>query len=94
MVQYSERATLQQLSTKYCALHFKHLTVANMSDVRSKWWRGQRRRGGEAGGGSLAVSAQSVSSRDQCDHSRYWPGVILLKTELFSYLTIHKQGDI
>ena len=58
---YSERATLHQLSTKYCALYFEHFNVANTSDVRGKCCRGQRRRGGEAGGGSLPVSAQSVS---------------------------------
>ena len=58
---YSERATLQQLSRKYCTLHFEHLTVANTSDVRIECCRGRRRQGGEAGGGSLPVSAQSVS---------------------------------
>ena len=96
VVQYSERATLQQLSTKYCALHFKHLTVANMSDVRSKRWRGQRRRGVRLAGAvsqsppSLCLAVTSVTT------AAMGPGwsVILLKTELFSYLTIHKQGDI
>ena len=80
MVQYSERATLP---------HFKHLTVANMSDVRSKRWRGQRRRGGEAGGCSLAVSAQSVSGRDQCDHSNYGPGVISDTSQNRTFLISH-----
>ena len=68
MVQYSERATLQQLSTKYCALHFEHLTVANMSDVRSKRWRGQRRRGVRLAGAvsqsppSLCLAVTSVTT--------------------------------
>ena len=60
--------------------------------------------GGEDRGGGVvrlagAVSqspAQSVSSLTSVTTDAMGPGssVILLKTELFSYLTIHKQGDI
>ena len=49
------------LESIVCTLNFEHFNVANTSDVRIKCCRGRRRRGGEAGGGSLPVSAQSVS---------------------------------
>ena len=76
---YSERATLHQLSTKYCALYFEHFNVANTSDVRIKCCRGRRRRGMVVRlAGAVSQSLPSLClGCDQCDHSRYGPGVMI-----------------
>ena len=87
---YSERATLQQLSRKYCTLHFEHLTVANTSDVRIKCCRGQRRRGVVRLAGAVSQSLPSLClGCDQCDHSRYGPGVISDTSQNTTFLISH-----
>ena len=67
------------LDSIVCTLNFEHFNVANTSDVRIKCCRGQRRRGVVVRlAGAVSQSLPSLClGCDQCDHSRYGPGVMI-----------------